>query len=91
MAAEAVVARESRVRAVNAISSSTGSRRDKAIREFAERRRVYEAQLRAAEERYTYAPTNREMYAAEKEVERINFRIREIDSNINYMRRFGLD
>ena len=89
MAAEVVIARESRAKAVNAISESTGSRRDKAIREFAERRRVYEDMLQAAEERYNYAPTNREKYAAEKEVERINFRIREIDSNINYMKRFG--
>ena len=89
MAAEVVIARESRARAVNAISESTGSRRDKAIREFAERKRLYKERLKEAEERYNYAPTNRERYAAEKEIEAINFRIREMDSNINYMRRFG--
>lgn len=88
MAAEVVVARESRARAINAISSSTNSRRDKAIREFAQRRQVYEEQLQEAEERYNYAPTNRERYAAEKDIETINFRIREIDSNINYIKRF---
>ena len=89
MAAEAVVARERWSNAINAISSSVGSRRDKAIREFAQRKMRYEEQYRAAEERYNSAATSIERYEAEKAMEFISLRIREVDSNINYMRRFG--
>lgn len=89
MASEVIVARESRAKAVNAIAGSTGSRKDSAIREFEQRRMLYEEQLREAEERYNYAPTNRERYAAEKAIEFINQRIREADANIAYIRRFS--
>ena len=88
MAVEPTVARENRVKALNAIASSTSSRKDKAIREFYERRELYIEQLKKAEERYNYAPTRQERNIAEKAIEFINQRIREVDSNINYMRRF---
>ena len=84
-----MVARERYAKAINAISNSVGSRRDAAIREFAQRKILYEERLREAEERYNYAPTNREKYAAEKAIEFINQRIREADANIAYIRRFS--
>lgn len=86
---EPKVARESNVKALNAVASQVGSRKDAAIREFAIRRMKYEEQLKEYEKIYNYAESNRDKYAAEKAIELLNFRIREMDSNIAYIRRFS--
>ena len=86
---EPKVARESNVKALNAVASQVGSRKDAAIREFAIQRMKYEEQLKEYEKIYDYAESNRDKYAAEKAIELLNFRIREMDSNIAYIRRFS--
>lgn len=85
---EPKVARESNIKALNAVASQVGSRKDAAIREFAIQRMKYEEQLKEYEKIYDYAESNRDKYAAEKAIELLNFRIREMDSNIAYIRRF---
>lgn len=88
MAREALAAREYKANPINAVSNGGRSRKDSFIREFRQQRERYADRLSEAEDRYNYAPTNRERYAAEKVIEFLNQRIREADANIAYIMRF---
>jgi len=85
MAAEAYIAREARAKTLNAVSDGDKARRQRAYREYAQLRDKYRGQLQEAEDRYTYASDNRERYAAEKSIEYLNFRIREMEANMKYI------
>ena len=86
MAAEVYIARESNVKALNAASDIERARRQRAYYEFAQQRDRYRERLREAEDRYNYSSDNRERYAAEKAVEYLNFRIREMEANMKYIK-----
>ena len=88
MATETFVAREYSVNPINAVSSGGRSRKDTFIREFRQQRERYAERLSEAEEQYNYAPMNREKRVAEKAMEFLNQRIREMDANIAYIMRF---
>ena len=85
MAKEAYIARESKAKALNAASDIDRAKRQRAYREFALQRDRYREQLREAEDRYTYASDNRARYAADKAIEYLNFRIREMEANMKYI------
>ena len=88
MSKEPLKAREYNVNPLNAVSRVGGSRKDRYIREFRQQRDRYAERLSEAEEQYNYAPTNREKRVAEKAIEFLNQRIREMDANIAYIMRF---